>query len=172
MGHRSETSRHCRPLAGSFVRRSICDVLYEENGVSALEFALLAPMLVVAVLAMVDLGLASSERMTIGHILRAGAQSATEDAGIANVDLVLRTTAAKNMTVVATGTTGTDTSLALSVRRMCACAAQPSVEVACSTTCAQSAPTQIYYILSGNKTYSGLLLPRIVQSKTLEVQVR
>ncbi|MGV8986624.1 MAG: TadE/TadG family type IV pilus assembly protein [Cypionkella sp.] len=175
MGHRSQTFRHFGPCSGSFFRkicRKIRDVLRKEDGVSLVEFALLAPMLVFGVLATVDLGRAISERMTIGHILRAGAQSATEDVGLAKVDLVLRTTAAKNMTVAAAGAMGTDTSLALTVHRMCACAAQPSVEVACSTTCAEDAPTQIYYILSGKKTYAGLLLPGISQSKSLEVQVR
>ena len=118
------------------------DVGRQTDGVSATEFALLAPLLIFGLLAMADLGLAVSERMTIGHILRAGAQSATEDVGPALVDTVLRATAAKNMIVAAITTAGTDTALALSVRRVCACAAQPAVEVACSTTCAQNAPTQ------------------------------
>lgn len=175
MEDRSQDFTQVGPDRRSFGRRLsrlFRAVLRNQDGVSATEFALLAPILVTGVLATADLGLAISERMTIGHILRAGAQSATEDGGATNVDLVLRTTAAKNMTVVAAGAAGTDTALALSVRRICSCAAQPSVELACSTTCAQNTPTQIYYILSGSKTYAGLLLPRFAQTKSLEVQVR
>lgn len=167
----SHISRHFGPRGGSLLRL-LCEVLRRNEGMSAVEFALLAPVLIIGVLGTVDAGLSIFERMTIGHILRAGAQSATTDVGVSQVDLVLRTTAAKNMTVAVSGAAGTDSSLALSVRRACACAAQPAVELACSTTCAQNAPTQIYYIMSGTKTYSGLLLPRFSQTKTLKVQVR
>lgn len=153
-------------------RRTIGSFAGDDAGVSAVEFALLAPMLVFALLATVDLGLALTERMTIGHILRAGAQGATEDVGITSVDRILRTTAAKNMTVAAAGTTGDDSSLALTVSRICSCPDQPSVAVACSATCTGSAPTQIFYALSGQKTYAGLILPRFSQSGSLQVQVR
>ncbi len=165
--------RHQRFWSFGFGRgtlfRTSRDVMHKTDGVSAVEFALLAPMLIFAILATVDLGLAISERMTIGHILRAGAQSAIENVGDSQISLVMRTTAAKNLTVA---DTGTDTSIALAVEKMCACSAQPSVAVACSTTCTPNAPTQIYYILTGSKTYAGLILPRFKQSKTLEVQVR
>lgn len=171
MGYRSRTLTHFVPAARAFFRM-IHSVNRKDDGVAATELALLAPLLIFSVLAATDLGLAITERMTLGHILRAGAQSATEDVGVTKISQSLRTTAAKNMTVAATGAAGTDTTVALTVRRMCACAAQPSVELACSATCAQKAPTQIYYILSGSKTYSGLLLPRISQTKSLKVQVR
>ena len=171
MSCRLQTSGYIALVRSVFVR-TVREVLHKTDGVSAVEFALLAPMLIFSVLATVDLGLAISERMTIGHILRAGAQTATQNAGITQISLVMRTTAAKNMTLVAAGSAGTDKAVALGVRQMCACAAQPAVAVACSTTCSPSAPTQVYYILTGSKTYAGLILPRFTQSKTLEVQVR
>lgn len=155
-----------------FSRCAIPSFMQNNEGVSSVEFALLAPMLIFALMATVDLGLALSERMTIGHVLRAGAQSATEDPGVAAVGRVLRTTAAKNLTVAAAGISGDDTTLALDAGRICSCAAQPAVAVVCSTTCAGNAPTQIFYTLSGRKTYFGLILPRFSQSKTLQVQVR
>ncbi|MBC7477916.1 MAG: pilus assembly protein [Pseudorhodobacter sp.] len=158
--------------AGRSWAATVRAVLCRDDGIAAVEFALLAPMLIFSVMATVDLGLAISERLTIGHILRAGAQSVTEGAGIARIDLVLRTIAAKNMTVAVAGAAGTDRSLSLAVRQICACAAQPSTAVACATTCAQNAPTQVFYILTGSKTYAGLILPRFAQSKSLEVQVR
>ena len=85
---------------------------------------------------------------------------------------MLRATAARTMALAAADAPGTDTTLALSVRRICTCAPQASVEVACATTCAQNAPTQIYYVLSGTKTYAGIILPRFAQSRSLEVEVR
>lgn len=171
MEHRCQTFK-CFGSVGRSCLATVRALLRNDDGVSAMEFALLAPLLIFSILATVDLGLAISERLTISHILRAGAQSATEDVGTAKIDLILRTTAAKNMILVAAGAAGTDKSLSLAVRRFCACAAQPSVGVACTTTCSQNTPTQIFYILTGSKTYAGLILPRFAQSKALEVQVR
>ena len=143
-----------------------------DDGVSALEFALLAPMMIFGLLATVDLGLALSERMTIDHVLRAGAQSAMEDIGVAAVDRVLRTTAMKSFSLAVSAAAGDDVLLALSARRFCTCPEAPAASVACLTTCAHNTPTQIFYALSGEKTYSGLILPRFQQSKALQVQVR
>ena len=143
-----------------------------DEGVSAVEFGLLAPMLVFALLATVDVGLALTEQMTISHVLRAGAQSATEAKDAAVIDQVLRVTAANNFTVAAPGTAGSDTSLALQVDRICSCAEQPGVAVTCSTTCPGEAPTQVFYTLAGEKTYSGLILPQFRLSPAIQVQVR
>jgi len=147
-------------------------VMRDQAGVSAVEFALLAPMLVFALLAMADLGLALSERMTIGLILRSGAQVATNNGGVTAIDTALRATAAQKMQLATAGASGGDKTLALTVSRFCTCAAQPSVAVICSTTCTANAPTQVFYALSGQKTYSGLILPRFSQTKSLQVQVR
>ena len=150
----------------------IAGVLRADDGVSAVEFALLAPMLVFALMAMVDLGFAISERMTIGHILRAGAQEATKNTGAETINHVLRTTARDEMPLAANGAIGDDTSLSLSVRLLCVCPTSPKTEVVCTTTCQGGQPTQIFYALSGSKTFSGLILPRFSQSKALQVQVR
>lgn len=171
MACRIRHQKHRNTAKRSF-RRAIRKFMRDDQGVSAVEFALLAPMLIVSLLATADLGLAISERMTIGHILRSGAQSASADSGLAAIDRVLRSTAAKNMTVAEAGASGDDTALALEVNRLCSCPEAPAAAVICSTTCANDAPTQIFYVLSGNKTYSGLILPQFLQSKSLQVQVR
>jgi len=171
MDSRIRHSKHSKFDSG-FFRCTIHSFMRNNDGVSAVEFALLAPMLIFALLATVDLGLAISERMTIGHVLRAGAQSATQDAGVAAVARVLRTTAEKNLTVAPAEVSGDDTALALDVGRICSCAAQPAIAVVCSTTCAGDAPTQIFYALTARKTYSGMILPQFSQSKALQVQVR
>ncbi|MEB3419099.1 TadE/TadG family type IV pilus assembly protein [Salipiger marinus] len=168
MGH---LVRHPKLGARPMVRAGTA-ALRDDRGVSAVEFALIAPMLVLSLLAMTDLGLAISERMTIGHILRAGAQGATHDIGVSAIDQILRTTAAQNMTLATAGTQGDDATLALDVGTLCSCAEEPDVAVACSTTCEGGTPTQIFYVLSAQKTYAGLLLPRFLQSKSIQVQVR
>lgn len=168
MGHQV---RH-RTIGARPMARAGSTALHDDRGVSAVEFALIAPMLVLALLAMTDLGMAISERMTIGHILRAGVQGATNDIGVSAIDQILRTTASQNMTIAAAGTQGEDTKLALNVGTLCTCAENPNVAVTCSTTCVDRTATQIFYVLSAQKTYSGLLLPRFSQSKSLQVQVR
>lgn len=143
-----------------------------DSGVSAIEFALFAPILIFGLLATVDVGLAISERMTMGHILRAGAQGATGHIDAPAVLQIMRTTAASNIAVADAGADGDDRLLALKVERLCTCPGQPAVAVDCSTTCSENAPTQIFFALSGTKTYSGLILPRFALSQTLQVQVR
>ncbi|MGR3593970.1 MAG: TadE/TadG family type IV pilus assembly protein [Limimaricola soesokkakensis] len=152
--------------------RKPCCLIRAEDGVSAIEFALLAPVLVVALLGTVDLGLALNERMAIDHVLRAGAQSATAGNDLATIDRVLRNTAKQNFTLAEPDTAGNDTALALTISRLCTCPEQPKMAVTCSATCTGSAPTQIFYAFAGKKTYSGNLLPRFTLSSALRVQVR
>src|ERR1700688_4083501 len=64
-----------------------------EKGASAAEFALFAPVLFLALVATVDVGLAEYERMTIDHILRAGAQSAMADQGQGQILKIVQNTA-------------------------------------------------------------------------------
>lgn len=163
--------RPARPYAGPLWSR-FRNAAGAEDGVSAVEFALLAPMLVFALLATVDVGLALTERMAIDHVLRSGAQSATVAANVSTIDQVLRITAANNFTVAEPGAAGDDTSLALAVERICSCAGQPGTAVDCSTTCSGEAPTQIFYTLAGEKTYSGIVLPQFRLSPSVQVQVR
>lgn len=168
-------ARPCRSRARSDPRRPWSRVrrwMGADDGVSAVEFALLAPMLVFALLATVDLGFALAEHMTIDHVLRAGAQSATAAGNASSIDQVLRITAANNFAVAAPGAAGDDSSLALEVERLCSCAGQPDTAVDCSTTCPGEAPTQIFYALSGEKTYSGTVLPQFRLAPSLQVQVR
>lgn len=142
-----------------------------EAGVSAVEFALLAPVLVFALVAAVDMGLAEYERMTIDHALRAGAQSAMVDQGQAQVLAVVQNTAAKNFVISTQNTPSTDT-LLVSVSQFCACPDSTGTAVSCSTACTGSLPTFVYYSLSGTKIYSGMIMPAVTMSPSVLVQVR
>jgi pilus assembly protein CpaE len=142
-----------------------------EDGVSAVEFALVAPVLFFSLLAMVDLGLAIYERMTIDHVLRAGAQAAMEDPGPVRVLEVLTATAATNFPLAGeTEPDGTNAPIFTVGYPVCACA--DGVPVACSTTCPGPTATSVYYRLSSAKNYDGMILPRISLGPAVEVQVR
>jgi pilus assembly protein CpaE len=136
-----------------------------EDGVSAVEFALIAPILFLSLLAMVDVGFAIHERMTIDHVLRAGPQEAMIDPGVAQVLKVLDTTAVTSFPA------GADAPV-FEVVRECACPEAKDVWVDCLTTCAGPTSTYVYYELSGAKTYLGMLIPEILLRPTVKVQVR
>jgi pilus assembly protein CpaE len=141
-----------------------------EDGVAAVEFALFASAVLPVLVWAADLGLAEYERMTIDHILRAGAQSAIADQGQDQVLKVVQNTASKNFTLSTQASSGT---LKVDVKRFCACPENTSAEVACSTTCAGSAPTFIYYRLTGEKNYKAIIIPQVITLKpVVEVQTR
>jgi pilus assembly protein CpaE len=138
-----------------------------EDGVSAVEFALIAPVLFIALLAMVDVGFAIYERMTIDYVLRAGAQVAMNDPGKVKVLEVLNTTAAENFS--ANGLP------AFTVNEpdhpWCECPENVGTYVACTTSCPGPVATSIYYNLQGTKTYDGIFMA-IDLGPTMRVQVR
>lgn len=142
-------------------RAGLAALLRHESGVSATEFALFAPIMVFGLLMMVDVGLAAYQRMTVDHVLRAGAQSAMVDPGTSNVLKVLEIAAAENPSI------GTFT-----VDRYCVCSNNPGVKVACSTVCAGSTPTLAYYKLSASSTYAGMIIPEMTFKPEVQVQVR
>lgn len=135
---------------------------FGEDGVSAVEFALIAPVLFIALLSMVDVGFAIYERMTIDYVLRAGAQAAMDDPGKATVLTVLNDTGAQNF---AAGTVPNFTV----EHPICECPG--NTDVVCSATCDGGAATSIYYRLEGTKTYDGIFMS-IDLGPSVRVQVR
>ena len=142
-----------------------------KSGVSAVEFSLIAPTLVFAVFATVDLGLGFSDRMNIEHVLRAGAQSAVTDPGDAAVLTVMSGAATTNFSLAGSADPG-PTPLTLSSVRFCACPESPNTAVSCLTVCAGSEPTFIFYRLSAQKAYTPWLLPSVAFDSSIRVQIR
>ncbi len=134
-----------------------------QAGVAAVEFALIAPILIAAVLTMSDLGFAIHERSEIDQALRNGAQHAISDPGESAVASVLGlvdpTGAGRDLTVFV-------------VERFCACNETPDTQTLCSTTCAGDTPTSIFYSLTGTREFSGFLLPAVTLNRSSLVQVR
>lgn len=142
------------------------------RGVSAVEFALVAPILAFLLLAGVDMGRAISERMAMDHALRAGAQESMRDPGASRVLEVMRGTAETNFTL-ADGTLESDAaSLNLSAIRLFACPEDLGFAVTSSTICAGSKPPFIYYRMTGAKTYTGWIMPAFGFDRSVQVQIR
>jgi pilus assembly protein CpaE len=154
-------------------RATLRACLRDEGGLSATEFALLAPVLVFSLLAMVDIGLAVYERMTIDAVLRAGAQSAMADPGKDQVLKVLQTSAAKHFTLSgSSAVTAGRESLTLTAERYCSCRESPDLVVPCSSVCASSLTTFTFYRLTGSKQFGSIVLQQIALNSTVQVQVR
>lgn len=156
----------------SFRTRSFClngltgRILRDRLGGSAVEFGLIAPMIVAGLLSVVDVGGAVNERIKLDGILRAGALVAMSDPGVEAVR--------ETIGVVDTGQ-GAATqrgSLTLDVRRYCACLTDTATTVACNATCAGAQPTAIFYRLTSGTTFDGMLLPRIRLGAESRVRIR
>jgi pilus assembly protein CpaE len=160
-------------------KRPLARLRRDDDGVAAVEFSLFAPILFFCCLATVDLGMALNERMTIGHVLRAGAQSAMGNPGEMEVKKVLEETAkGSNFSVsVVSGSdnayaSASSDTLTIGVERYHACPEEPEVKVAEGTVCADDEPTYVYYRMAAGKIYEAMILPRITFGPALEVQIR
>ncbi len=148
----------------------------EENGASAIEFALVAPVLVLACLATVDVGLAIGQKMDIDQTLRAASEGAMLDLGRDEVQDLAEAIAAENSTVASSGGDGSApaaTDLEVTVDRFCACPESASSAIGCdSDACADSKTPYVFYRLTAEKEFASLFLPTIPISGSLLVQVR
>lgn len=152
-----------RPAAGRAVARLVRSWMRCDDGVSSVEFAMFAPMLVFSLLATVDLAFGMTERMKVGHLLRAGAQSAMLDPGEAMVEEAM---------LVAAGDDAASADLTFEAARFCACPEALDTAVTCDTTCTGSKPTFTYYRLTAERPYTGNFLPTLQFSRAIQVQVR
>ena len=157
--------------ARSSLLRSWRRATADERGASAVEFALVAPVLVVACLATVDLGMAISQKMDVDQSLRAASQGAMLDLGEDEVEDLAKAVAAENSTIAPdSGAAATD--LDIAVDRFCACPESVSAAVDCETgTCADEASPYVFYRLTAEKEFASLFLPAIPISSSLLVQI-
>ena len=142
-------------------------------GVSAVEFALLAPVLVIGAFGTADAGMAVHERMMIGQALRAGAERAMAGADEARIREALAVVASDNFTVSWDGDPEGDAApagtLVLDVETYCACPGAEFTELSCTGTCASAGAPARFYRLSASKLFNGVILPEFAISGTVEV---
>lgn len=141
---------------------------HDISGVAVIEFALIAPTLLMLLLASIDLGNVLKEQGAMDHVLRSGAQLAMADAGAPAVLAAMQSAASADFTTLA----GTRKSVALDAARFCACPGSPATVTACSTICTGSLPANIYYRMTATKTYRGILFPLFNLAPALQVEVR
>ena len=150
----------------------------DRAGSAVVEFAIYAPILVFGCMATVDVSRAVYERMSIGEILRVGAERAMRNDEPAVIKQRMAATAEGEFVVASESATDTTIStgtnaLTLSARRYCACPESPATELAsCSSTCSNSAPPSIFIRLEAAKSFSGIILPSMSLASRNDVQVR
>ena len=133
-------------------------LLADARGVSAVEFGLLAPILVVSFIAMVDIGMAVTERMAMDRSVRAGAQAAM---ALINDPAIIQG--------VVEEAAGEIEDVAVNVAVNCSCGGTAS---ACTALCGSGEEPSVFLDIDANKTYSGVLLSTIPLGSQTSVQVR
>ncbi|MEM7210837.1 MAG: TadE/TadG family type IV pilus assembly protein [Pseudomonadota bacterium] len=142
-------------------------IFRDQRGVSAVEFSLIAPVLVIGGFATVDAGMAVYEEMMISQTLRSGAHLAIQAESEAQVLTVLEAVASENFTV-ASGAPSVG-ELSADVTSYCVCPEAMQTAVACTATCTGGGgPTQ-FYSLSATKQFLGVMLPAMTLSGSIDV---
>ena len=149
------------------LRRRLAALLRDTAGVSAVEFSLLTPVIVVGTLMTTDAGMAVYEKMMITQALRSGAHSAIAAKDEGTVLTILTTTASDNFTVVEG--TPADDELGVSVTSYCVCPEDMAVQVACTSTCTGGGAPNQFYRISATKEFDGVMLPDFTLSGTIDV---
>lgn len=150
---------------GSLIAR----LLRSERGVSAVEFSLLAPFLVVGGLSTVDAGMAIYDKMMISQVLRAGAHGAISAESGAVVLSILEATASDNFTVASGGANPGELSVAVS--SYCICPEDTASQVACTANCSAGNPNQ-FYRLTATQEFTAIMLPDFTLSGSIDVIAR
>jgi Flp pilus assembly pilin Flp len=137
-----------------FLRRLTRD----ERGVSAVEFAIIGPVLIFGMLAMVDIGLALGERMDMDRSVRAGAQAAMS---LNNLEEGIET--------IVLASAGSPEGLSVDVTTTCECV---GVAVSCGLPCTSGDAPSVFIGISASKTQPALLLPDMALRANTRVQIR
>jgi Flp pilus assembly protein TadG len=124
-----------------WIKNAVDDI----RGVSAIEFALAAPMLVIATIALADFGLAVNEKMRLVSAARAGTQAGLSNAGSVS--------AMQTAVLAATGLN--PSAVTVNATTYCGCA--DGSTVSCSSTCKDGSTLRSYVAVSVTETYSLLL---------------
>jgi Flp pilus assembly protein TadG len=130
----------------------------ETAGIAATEFAFVAPVLLAGLLAMVDAGSATAIRMEMDRNIRAGAQAA----------MSLNNDAAAIETIVLASADDPQ-GMTVDVEMVCACS---DVANACTAPCGSGAAPDVFFEITAERVYSGILLADKQLRSHTRVQIR
>jgi len=151
-------------------RRAFATLRRQEGGAAAIEFGLLGPTLLLSLVVMADVGLALSERMTLDHILRSGAQPAMADLGASNVNATIAVAAEAQKFPVCSAGSPANGSFCPTVVVSCFCPDGSTATCASPTACPVT--FQKVYTISATRTRKSIILPDFNFQLSLKVQTR
>jgi pilus assembly protein CpaE len=153
-------------------RKSVLAFAADKRGTSAIEFAVMAPVLIVGLLIVTDVGLAVNDRMRLDQATRAGAEFAMNsvDDGDTIEDMVKAS---------ATGAYGTDLNDVdsedipdVEAEMYCECPDAPGVVAACTALCTGDVVPSAYWRIEASKNYNGVFIPAFPLATQITVQTR
>lgn len=138
-----------------------------QRGVSAVEFSLIAPFLVIGGISTVDAGMAIYDKMMLTQVLRAGAHSAIGAESEASMLAMLEATAGDNFTLAQGQPNAGE--LAVDVNSYCVCPDDTSTQISCNTVCTGGITPNEFYSLTANIDFDGIILPNFSLSSSIDV---
>ena len=141
-----------------------------DRGISAVEFSLLTPFLVIGGLSSFDAGMAAYDKMMMNQVLRAGAHSAISADTTAQMLTMLEATATDNFSVAQGQAQPGE--LALAVTSYCICPQDLTTQVQCTDTCADASTPSQFYTLSATMEFDAIMLPNFTLDGTIDVMAQ
>jgi Flp pilus assembly pilin Flp len=143
----------------------------DERGAAAIEFALVAPVLLLMLLSMLDGAFSLHQSFQLDHLLRAGSEFAKDDPGVPVVLATMQELA---------GVDGLSPNVVINTPvRYCLCAAAPAVLPAsapsCTVPCPDGSTPGVAYLLSASLPYNSFVTPSVALftiTSSLSVQVK
>ena len=144
----------------------------DRRGSSAVEFAVGAPVLLIGLIIVTDVGLAVSDRMNLDQSVRAGAEFAMNNVEDEDTLEEMVKSAATGAYGTARGDVDSTRIPTVDVTRSCECPDAPGTAVTCTVLCAGDVPPSIYYDFLASKAYQGIFIPDFTMETAMTVQVR
>ncbi|WP_175493873.1 TadE/TadG family type IV pilus assembly protein [Microvirga guangxiensis] len=148
------------------------------DGVSAIEFSLFAPILMLGFVAVSDLAFLAQQKMSMDHVLRAAAQEAMKDKSASStapeVTKILNLVAAEGFAVGSTTPVGGKPPLTVSASRYCVCPDNISGPhlPACAAVCTGEKLPVAFYEITAESRSTSMILPSTALKSKIQVQVR
>jgi uncharacterized membrane protein len=128
------------------------------RGASALEFALFAPMVILGLLVMTDIGIAVGTRMELDRNVRAGAQAAMS---LNNDEAAIE--------AIVLASAGAPDDIDIDVTQTCVCG---GTAADCTLACVSGDPPSVFFAIRATRPQPGIILgERTIASET-RVQIR
>jgi pilus assembly protein CpaE len=146
--------------------------LADKCGSSAVEFAVGAPVLLVGLVIVTDIGLAVNDRMNLDQAVRAGAEFAMNNVDDEDTLEEMVKSAATGVYGSQPGDVNSSNTPTVDVTRTRERPDAPGAAASCDQLCTGEIVPYIYYDFLASKAYQGIFIPDFAMQTQMKVQVR